>query len=645
MFQINEDNSIYVTRGDILFFYVAAKDKESGNPYHFEPGDVLRIKVFGKKECETVILQKDFPVLENAEKVQIFLTEEDTKIGEVISKHKDYWYEVELNPDTDPQTIIGYNEDGPALFRLFPEGKDIDTSTPIEPEDIPVVDAELDLTSDRPVKNRVIAAKIAQIERDAAKDYVTPQMFGAVGDGVADDTDAIETMFSKGEGFYSFCGKFKLSHTVTVPANSILLSDSATFIQPNFGSGVFYIDGDNIDFRGTYYFKQTGEKVKLPTEGIESSALLIEDVVNNIYIDRFYIYNFIGGVVFGGTDAKNIEIEYIHIENCDFGVWGANAHNVHIGTLSFKDIDNSQNEPAHALYLTGNDREIKTTNFNVDYVCGENCVSALSDCVLSVKATSRFACERVYVKNVSCVITPLNSSGYVRNIYADGVKHYCFDVQGNSPDNHPFVIYDSIFANMDCDHYGYSVGASAKAEVKNCKFIGTSAKGFVYMSLIEVFKEENCYFKNTGANTIATYNIASANTITIINPTIIGASLANHIQSGVYVIFKLNPANIDNGLCNNAMYNTYFLPNDYFKELTNVNDNWIFNNIIADGCTITQMRGNGVYTIVNKNRTCAIMNANENNKKIFFKNGRTQYTASEWDVLSFRVLKSMAYEL
>jgi hypothetical protein len=70
-------------------------------------------------------LQKDFLVPEATEKVEVFLSKNETKIGEVISKPTDYWYEIELNPDTDPQTIIGYDEDGAKVFKLFPEGEDV----------------------------------------------------------------------------------------------------------------------------------------------------------------------------------------------------------------------------------------------------------------------------------------------------------------------------------------------------------------------------------------------------------------------------------------------------------------------------------------------------------------------------------------
>jgi hypothetical protein len=130
MFLINEDNSIYVTRGDIAVFQITAM-KGNVEQYKFQAGDVIRMKVFEKKACENVVMQKDFAIEEETEVIGIYLEEQDTKIGEVISKPKDYWYEIELNPDTDPQTIIGYDEDGAKVFRLFPEGADVE-ELPVE---------------------------------------------------------------------------------------------------------------------------------------------------------------------------------------------------------------------------------------------------------------------------------------------------------------------------------------------------------------------------------------------------------------------------------------------------------------------------------------------------------------------------------
>lgn len=124
MFVINEDLSIYVTRGDAATFSVGATI--DGTAYAFKADDVVRFSVFAKKDCEDVVLQKDVQATEGANAVEINLDKEDTKIGEPISKPVDYWYEVELNPDTYPQTIIGYDENGAKVFKLFPEGGGID---------------------------------------------------------------------------------------------------------------------------------------------------------------------------------------------------------------------------------------------------------------------------------------------------------------------------------------------------------------------------------------------------------------------------------------------------------------------------------------------------------------------------------------
>jgi hypothetical protein len=120
MFRINEDLSIECTRGDAGVFSVGAT---IGNEvYKFKAGDVVRFTVFGKKDCSDVVLQKDVTVAEETEEVEFLLEREETKLGGVISKPVDYWYEVELNPETYPQTIIGYDENGAKVFKLYPEG-------------------------------------------------------------------------------------------------------------------------------------------------------------------------------------------------------------------------------------------------------------------------------------------------------------------------------------------------------------------------------------------------------------------------------------------------------------------------------------------------------------------------------------------
>ncbi len=123
MFKV-EGTTIKVTRGDVGVISVNAKN-DDGTDYTFRVGDVLRIKVFKNKDCGCVELQKDTIVEAEATEIDIRLTKEDTKIGDLISKPTTYWYEVELNPETNPQTIIGYDDvEGAKLFILYPEGGD-----------------------------------------------------------------------------------------------------------------------------------------------------------------------------------------------------------------------------------------------------------------------------------------------------------------------------------------------------------------------------------------------------------------------------------------------------------------------------------------------------------------------------------------
>lgn len=120
MYKIDSDLTIHITRGDAMLMDVQASS--NGELYTFKAGDVVRFKVFKKKDVTEVYLVKDVRVVSDTQTVQVYLTSEETKIGENESKPIEYWYEVELNPDTEAQTIVGYDEDGAKIFMIYPEG-------------------------------------------------------------------------------------------------------------------------------------------------------------------------------------------------------------------------------------------------------------------------------------------------------------------------------------------------------------------------------------------------------------------------------------------------------------------------------------------------------------------------------------------
>lgn len=124
MLNINTDTKqINLTRGDAATLEIKAKNAD-GTDYIFQVKDVVRFKVFKAKDCNCVELQKDVVIEKEMTSVKIELTKEETKIGDIINKPIKYWYEVELNPDTKPQTIIGYDLSGEKIFMLYPEGSE-----------------------------------------------------------------------------------------------------------------------------------------------------------------------------------------------------------------------------------------------------------------------------------------------------------------------------------------------------------------------------------------------------------------------------------------------------------------------------------------------------------------------------------------
>lgn len=114
--------TIEITRGDTL--NISLSIKEDGDNYTFQPGDVVVFSVYKKgKLSENAVLLKTINVSSSTESLSINFTSEETKIGDLINKPVDYWYEVELNGQ---YTVIGYDDTGAKILRLYPEGSQDD---------------------------------------------------------------------------------------------------------------------------------------------------------------------------------------------------------------------------------------------------------------------------------------------------------------------------------------------------------------------------------------------------------------------------------------------------------------------------------------------------------------------------------------
>ena len=121
MFKIVGTN-IRINRGSSGSFTFGATTPE-GNPYTFSVGDVIRLNVTKAEKENMVVMSVDTEVEEATQEVTISITSNDSKIGTVINKPTEYWYDIELNPDTSAaQMLLGYDDvDGAKIFTVYPE--------------------------------------------------------------------------------------------------------------------------------------------------------------------------------------------------------------------------------------------------------------------------------------------------------------------------------------------------------------------------------------------------------------------------------------------------------------------------------------------------------------------------------------------
>lgn len=125
MFKI-EGHTISLTRGDkctITLKVSPKKNNEEESDYIFKPSDIVSFAVYNKKGLNNEpLLKKEIVIVAETNIVDICLSSQDTKIGEMSNKPIEYWYEIQLNYS---QTIIGYDESGPKVLILYPEGADL----------------------------------------------------------------------------------------------------------------------------------------------------------------------------------------------------------------------------------------------------------------------------------------------------------------------------------------------------------------------------------------------------------------------------------------------------------------------------------------------------------------------------------------
>lgn len=175
----------------------------------------------------------------------------------------------------------------------------------------------------------------SEAKKHVVKDYVTPQMYGAVGDGEHDDTLAIQNAINSNKpvslpnGIYKITGKVMLNVGtyfvgMGMSANSANMSTTIKCV----GNGCIVHNGYSTIRDMIIVGDDTNVGILIDSTGRGSNAIIDGVVVRNC---RY-------GVKFEGDQCQDTKITNCRIQNCEYGISGGTWGTTVIGT-TFADVN------------------------------------------------------------------------------------------------------------------------------------------------------------------------------------------------------------------------------------------------------------------------------------------------------------------
>ncbi len=113
--------------------------------------------------------------------------------------------------------------------------------------------------------------------------YVTPEMYGAVGDGVEDDTQAIIDALAAHD-YILGTGSYLISGTITIPSNKKIILDAVEYTDTDYA---FELAGSYIDMNINYFVSHSGGFIK---SGTAANVSWSNINVGNVWSETQCIY-------------------------------------------------------------------------------------------------------------------------------------------------------------------------------------------------------------------------------------------------------------------------------------------------------------------------------------------------------------------
>ena len=179
--------------------------------------------------------------------------------------------------------------------------------------------------TDNIANNEVTEGKLATaVQQEYKNDYITPQMFGAHGDGVNDDTSAIQALMNdtSGKPVYFPAGKYLMNGSVTVPGKNAWILDM----------GAAQIDYYGTDYAFKFGFLRNSNINLGRIWAHNGGCVLLEAVVDTNNLSQSVHSNYVN-FHFVWLDAKNVTRATYQDPNYQFACvkavqWGPNTSGV-----------------------------------------------------------------------------------------------------------------------------------------------------------------------------------------------------------------------------------------------------------------------------------------------------------------------------
>ena len=358
---------------------------------------------------------------------------------------------------------------------------------------------------------------------------VTPQMYGAKGDGVTNDRPAIELCLSENKAVYFPAGKYLIDKEITINDQYIIGAGKNTCFTRTNGGQIFIVNGISKISNLSIAF----EFETRPESGF---AITLESTYDSNTLSDIFIENCYGGVLLhdlSGTYINNLTIENSYYNALEL----EKVNDVYLSNIIFSNVGIGNN---FGTGLTFRDyvQAIEMNNVNIIGFCNTIAIVHTGSNFVTSNSASYCVFNNCYFDG---------SLNEFRLIYCNGFKFSnCWFSNRASGCSVGIYAYNTNFTNCQFrnnDNNGFIVFAGSKNTFfTNCDFINNRNHGI----LLETDSNNAVFISCNIGNDFQymDYNFSQENGITIVE------TVTDVIISGC--IIKGNTANQINNLTNNV---------------------------------------------------------------------------------------------